>query len=342
MKAYTRRRLFASAKLGLASIPFMIVIYVFNEMTINQGTFLLGFGMGFAVGIAQLFILKNWMKKLPFLPHLILKSALLVFAVLYPTYAVLNLLDVFFSDLTWSGYFAALFHPDLFWGLLQVFGVISFLLFFVDLDRLLGPGVLLGYVTGRYHHPRRESRIFMFLDMKDSTKLADTMEANQYFSFLNLYFTEMSESILTTNAEIYQYVGDEVVLTWKMSNGLDDANCINVFFLIEDQINSHRERFLATYGVVPEFKAGLHAGEVVVAQIGELKSEIVYNGDVLNTTARIQALCNTYNEKLIISSELLQKLSLGEEFEVKDLGMVSLRGKSETLELSAVRRMPIQ
>ena len=143
MKAYTRRRLLASAKLGLAAIPCMVIVYIINGIEINKGTFLIGFGMGFAVGIAELFFLKNWMKQVPFLPHLILKSAIIVFCVLYPTWAVLNLLDVYLAGLTWGGYFEVLFDPKLFWGMLQIFGVISFLLFFVHLDRLLGPGVLL-------------------------------------------------------------------------------------------------------------------------------------------------------------------------------------------------------
>ena len=178
----------------------------------------------------------------------------------------------------------------------------------------------------------------MFLDMKGSTALADAMDVDQYFSFLNTYFTMMSEPILMANAEIYQYVGDEVVLTWKMPKSLNDSSCIDVFFLIEDQINANRESFQEKYGVVPEFKAGLHSGEVVTAQIGELKSEIVFNGDVLNTTARIQALCNARGEKLLISSDLLKQLSLGPEYEVNGLGAVPLRGKSEDLELYAVRR----
>jgi adenylate cyclase len=194
-------------------------------------------------------------------------------------------------------------------------------------------------MTGKYHHPRREPRIFLFLDLKGSTALADEMEAGRYFSFLHQYFTEMSEPILEANAEIYQYVGDEVVLTWPVKSGLEEANCIRVFFLIEDQINAHSQRFLQEYGVVPEFKAGVHAGDVITAQIGELKSEIVYNGDVLNTTARIQAMCNELGHRFLISAELIERLTLGPEYSVEALGPVPLRGKGEAVELCAVSRL---
>lgn len=111
-----------------------------------------------------------------------------------------------------------------------------------------------------------------------------------------------------------------------------------MFFLIEEQIHAHRERFLKAYGVVPEFKAGVHAGDVIIAQIGELKSEIVYNGDVLNTTACIQAVCNGLDRKLLVSAELMECLALPPEYAVERLGPVPLRDKGEAVELCAVSR----
>jgi adenylate cyclase len=337
MKAYTRRRLLASMKLGLAAIPCWVALTLVHGREITAGTFVLSFGMGFSVGVTELFFLRTVFQKLPFVSHLAVKS-LLITAVIYVTAAVLNILDVIIDGISWRAYAEAITDPEWGSGLVEAFGVIAFLLFFVHLDRLLGPGVLLGYVTGRYHRPRKESRIFMFLDLKGSTSLADVMAPDQYFAFLHQYFTEMSEPILEANADIYQYVGDEVVLSWKMKAGLEEAGCIRVFFLIEDQIRAREEDFLKKYGVVPAFKAAVHSGEVITAQIGELKSEIVHNGDVLNTTARIQALCNELGHRLLVSAELVAQLSLGSEYEVERLDPVTLRGKEEPVELCAVRR----
>ena len=337
LKSYTRRRLWASAKLGLAAIPFSIMLHLLHGTGIRPGTFIIGFGLGFMVGVAELFFFKHWLRNLSFLVHLVVKSILLV-AVMFGTFAVLNLLDVIIDGISWQQYMDILFHRSMLFGLLEGLLVITFLLFFLQLDRLLGPGVLLGFITGRYHRPRREKRIFMFLDLKGSTSLAEKMNPDLYFNFLHRYFTEMSEPILETNAEIYQYVGDEIILTWKMKAGLEEANCIRVFYLIEDQIERHREFFLKTFGVVPEFKAGLHSGEVIIAQIGELKSEITYSGDVLNTTARIQSLCNELSQRLILSTVIMEQLSLGPKYEVTELGVVPLRGKAKELKLSVLNR----
>lgn len=337
IKSYTRRRLVASIKLGLATIPFSVILRFAHGYGITPGAFLLGFGFGFSIGMVELFYLKNWLKDLPFLVHLIGKSIILM-GIMTLTFAILNLLDVFLEGITWREYLRAIFQKEMLIMLAEGLAVITLLLFFIQLDRLLGPGVLLGYVTGRYHTPRRELRVFMFLDLKGSTTLAEKMDADTYFNFLHKYFKVMSEPILETNAEIYQYVGDEIILTWKMKKGFEEANCIRAFFLIEDQIKAHREQFLKTYGVFPEFKAGVHAGEVITAQIGELKSEIVYNGDVLNATARIQALCNEYQQKLLVSAECIENLSLGKEYQMINLGPSPLRGKAEALEIYAVKR----
>ena len=335
MKAYTRRRLLASVKLGVAAVPFVVAMRLLRGDPLTPGAFLLGFGMGFVVGVAELFWLRHRLKNLGFFAHLAAKSLIIV-SLIWFAFVVLNLLDVVIEGIPWSDYVRAITEPALVAALFQMLGVIAFLLFFVQLDRLLGPGILLGYVTGRYHHPRREERIFMFLDLKGSTSIADRLEADKYFGFLHHYFTEMSEPILETDAEIYQYVGDEVVLTWRMRAGLEEAACIRAFFLIEDQIRRNRELFMSRYGVVPEFKAGVHAGLVITAQIGELKSEIVYNGDVLNTAARIQAACGELGRKLLVSASLVDRLGLGSPYVVERLGPTRLRGKEEPIELCAV------
>jgi len=128
---------------------------------------------------------------------------------------------------------------------------------------MLGSGNLLAYIKGTFHHPKEENRIFMFLDLKDSTRLGEQMNKNDYFSFLNDYFYLMTVPILETEAQIYQYVGDEVVLTWPFERGIKNNNCIEVFFKIQKIIDENREFFKRKYNAIPQFKAGLHYGKVI-------------------------------------------------------------------------------
>ena len=176
----------------------------------------------------------------------------------------------------------------------------------------------------------------MFLDMKSSTTLAETLGAQKYFSLLNTFFRDISEPILERDAEIYQYIGDEVVLTWPVESGFRDANCIRVFFEILAEVERRRAYYQAEFGHVPAFKAGLHFGDVIAAEIGDLKKEIVYSGDVLNTTARIESMCNAFDQQLIASEELVSLLELPNFVAAKSLGPVALRGKADAIPLTAI------
>ena len=140
----------------------------------------------------------------------------------------------------------------------------------------------------------------------------------------------------TTLFGYYEYVGDEVVLTWTEDDGLRDANCIRVFFDFADRIEKKRQSYMESFGVVPEFKAGVHVGDVVTAEIGDLKRSLVFNGDVLHTGSRIEGQCNPLGKRLLVSGHLLERLSLPAGWRVEDMGEVQLRGKAAPMRLVAL------
>ena len=91
------------------------------------------------------------------------------------------------------------------------------------------------------------------------------------------------------------------------------------------------------YGLTPQFKAGMHCGKVTTGEIGVLKKEIIFTGDVLNTTARIEGLCNQYDVDILLSALLIEQLDLGLQFKVQSLGKSSLRGKDVQFELFTLK-----
>ena len=208
--------------------------------------------------------------------------------------------------------------------------------FFIQLNRLLGPGVLLKFLIGKYYTPSEEERIFMFLDIKSSTQIAEKLGHKKYYALLNDFFHEMSESVLSTRAEIYQYVGDEVIFTWDIRDGLQEANCIQIFFRIKNSLQEHYDDYMKKYGLVPAFKAGLHYGTVISAEIGDLKKEIAYSGDVLNTTSRIQEQCNKFSSELLISGNLMEQLGAVDRFKTEKIDTVQLRGKEHHVDIYRV------
>jgi len=210
--------------------------------------------------------------------------------------------------------------------------------FTLQVSDKFGPGVMWQLLRGKYYHPRDEERIFMFLDLRSSTQIAEQIGHKRFFELLREVFQDVTQPVVDSRGDIYQYVGDEVVITWPVQRGVEDGNCIECFFRIERVLQEKKERYLTRFGVVPSFKAGVHVGEATVGEIGVIKKDIVFSGDVLNTTARIQQECNRHAVDLLASSELLRRVPIGGAYATVLIGEIQLRGKAEALALSAVRR----
>ena len=210
--------------------------------------------------------------------------------------------------------------------------------FFVQISQKMGPGVLLNWILGRYYNPRQEERIFMFLDMRDSTTLAEQLGDLKFSALVREFLNDLSGPVLATKGEVSHYIGDEAVLCWKTARGLPGARCLHLFYLMQDVLEERRAFYEREFGFVPSFKAGAHVGSVVATQVGEIKSEIVFHGDVLNTSARIQGLCNGLGDDFLISRELKDRLEAASIFALDSRGAHELKGKAQPVEVFAVSR----
>jgi len=204
-----------------------------------------------------------------------------------------------------------------------------------QINVLLGRGNLAKFFSGKFYHPREEERIFMFLDLQSSTQLAEQLGHIRYSSLIRDCFNDLSV-VEEDGAEIYQYVGDEAVLTWPIKAGAYVAS-IRAFFRFRARLMSKAEKYQANYGVTPFFKAGVHGGTVTVTEIGKYKKEIAYHGDPINTAARIQGQCNALGEEFLVSADVVKHIS-NEHYSTKGVGSVLLRGKEEEMEIYSVRK----
>ena len=194
-------------------------------------------------------------------------------------------------------------------------------------------GELLKYIIGRYHHPKEVMQAFCFIDLKGSTAITEKIGDEKYAHFLKDYYSDISDAILLTDAEVYQYVGDEIVLSWNYDTGFRNNNIINCYFLMKQHIENLKDSYLEKYGCFPEFRAGLHGGKVIVTWVGKVKKEIVYIGDVLNTTARIQEDCKRLGRDFLVSGTLLN--------EIADLGDIKAEFVEETVPRGKVQQVKL-
>jgi adenylate cyclase len=315
-----------------------VMFQLINEERLDYNSVLLGFPLGLVFGLLELFLFPKAemrFRQWSFTKILILKT-LLYTATIYIVSVTLGIVGGLMEGRKLSELPAFLTSMGQLILLVYSLVIYSLLLFVLQVNHLLGEGILWKFVRGKYHKPREEERIFMFLDMKSSTRIAEQLGHVRFYKLLNELFHEISEPVLQTKAEIYQYVGDEIILTWEMEHGLEDSNCLKTFFMFQESLLKNSENYLKNFGVKPEFKAGLHFGKVVSAQIGDLKREIVYNGDVLNTTSRIQNECNKYQRDCLVSGTLMNRLKHINGFQWERIDAVTLRGKETEVELFSV------
>ncbi|WP_293296677.1 adenylate/guanylate cyclase domain-containing protein [Allomuricauda sp.] len=300
----------------------------------SLAVFLMGTAMG-AVEVLWLdkrFKNKSFWKKILYKMGFYLLFILIINLVTFPLAASIELGTSILDTEVWqkfSKYVASI-------TFLSTFTSLSFSIFlsllYSDINEYLGHTFMINLITGKYHTPKEESRIFMFLDMKSSTSFAEQLGHKLYFKFLRDYYDQLSNAIIEHTGEVYQYIGDEIVITWELQKGIENQNCLLCFYTMKKSLQQKSIYFEETYGVVPSFRAGLHMGKVTTGEIGALKKEIFYTGDVLNVTARIQKLCKPMEQEIIVSEKLVSLWKFS-DIEFVPLGNMELEGRHEPMEL---------
>jgi adenylate cyclase len=210
--------------------------------------------------------------------------------------------------------------------------------FILQINNLLGWGVLLNAMIGRYKKPGSARKVFMFLDISSSTKIGEKLGEEKYSNLLQDFFDDLDKTVIESGGEIYQYVGDEVVVTWNSKKDENNLKCLLCFFNFQDRIKEKEKYYKKCYGLIPDFKAGIHLGNVTEAEVGDLQKEIVYHGDVLNTASRIELACTRLRKKLLVSKEFLTSVKMNGDFKVEKIGKIKLRGKKNNPELFSIEK----
>lgn len=309
---------------------------VFSNNFIHIGAdifhgFMDGAIIGFLITFFKFFImdtfLKKYTRKAPFVFLLIFNTAAYLFLILLGRASGITLTNRGGFEL--FPFYDRQFTNSLVFGLVAVF----MMTLLIQNNRLLGPRVLFTMISGRYHQPRAEIRYILFLDLADSTAIAEKIGNASFLELLDDFFFELTEPLLETRGEIYKYVGDEVIISWSFKKGRTKYNCLRFLDLFGKRIGASRRYFEKKYGLVPRYRAGLHLGEVQVGEMGDIKQEIALLGDTMNTAARITYMCKELKKGLLVSKECAVSLPEPVPYSLENLGGQKLRGKEKKLVL---------
>jgi len=220
--------------------------------------------------------------------------------------------------------------------------------FIVEMTQLAGTNAVINFISGIYHRPIEEDRVFLFVDLVGSTTLAEKIGNRGFMNFLNLFFACLSESVVGTDAEIYKYVGDEAILTWKTKDAVKHQNALRCFLLFQDYLEKAAPQFEKKFGQTPKVRAALHRGQVIAGELGDSRKEIAYLGDVVNSTARLMETARENGAHLVASEDFIkQSLAQSDKLssivisglgtiEARDLGVIELRGKNVGMRAYAI------
>ena len=323
---------------------FLYNIILFDkDLATNRSLILfsLAFALiGFVVSASLIFFLKNAFRHYPVWLSVIIKMTLTFVLFIIVAFIILAFYFVFSSHWKLNEYITRFYK--------EVFLTRAFLIFMIDLAIMTlltililevidkyGPGGIWSMMRGKYNKPQIENRIFVFLDINNATTIAEKLGHTRYFRLLREFFADITIPILANSGEIYQYVGDEVVLSWK-NTPLNKIKCLKfirqAFFILKRK----ESRYLKRFGVAPSFKTGIHAGEVTAGVIGIVKKDLVYSGDTLNTTARIRGKCHDLDKQFVLSGDFMNDFHTPHSFRIEVIGEMEFKGREEKEKLYSV------
>ena len=280
--------------------------------------------------------LKKSFRHLPFRIGIIIKTiilygiallfySVLFFSIYYFTY------DLSFAQIAkaYTGYFFYdyyLLNNSAVW--IMLFIVTQLI---VEINEKYSPGIFRAILAGKYIVPQEEKKIIMFIDLKDSTAIAEQLGHKTYFLFIRDFIYHTSLAILKWEADIYQYVGDEVVLSWPATEK-NYTRCIQALLEVRKELQKENDYYRSKYGMIPDFRAGIHTGNVMIGEIGVIKKDLAMSGDSMNISARIKNMVTDLNKKFIATRDFVEAAGL-KDFQVESAGIIELKGKETGVEL---------
>lgn len=286
-----------------------------------------GVGIGFLVTMFEIWMDRepgrSWMARLPFTATLVVRSAVYVTVIVLVHLAIMEArrrLGVVGGGVT------DLIDTIVFSGAASL--AVNFVL---QVSNLLGPRTLVNFFTGRYHEPSQENRFVLFVDIAGSTGLAERLGGIGIHRFLDRTFRLLNGPVIDHDGEILGYVGDELIVTWPERGGAIDARPLRCFLAMRETLERAAPRLIHEFGAAPAIRGSLNFGPVIVGEIGDVKRAIVFNGDTMNTAARLEELSRTVDGGFLASRAAIDRFGTGGSTGLRDLGAMPIRGRVDTI-----------
>ena len=332
MNARLERKLRLIAIVAVASAMGGVAFVVARGLT-SPSAMATGVAYGLLLGVTlagiSLFVLQGpmrpWLGSLSFTVDLMVRTAI---------YAAVIVPIQFFQ----LGDIIARAPPDpshkVFW-ISIIYSVVFLVLanLVLGVANIIGPRAFLNFVTGRYHSPVEEDRFVLFVDIAGSTGLAERLGGIAIHRLLDRTFRLLTLAVVDYHGEVLNYVGDEVIVTWPERSGAVDCRPLRCFMAMRDELSFASNQLEREFGAVPRIRGSLHFGAVIVGEIGDIKRAIVFNGDVMNTAARLEELSRGVEGGFLASRAAMEQFRSTLPVKVRNLGRLQIRGRTDRIDV---------
>ena len=173
----------------------------------------------------------------------------------------------------------------------------------------------------------------LFSDIRDYTRFSEGLSAAEVVRQLNIYFERMVDCVKESRGTFHKYIGDAIMSAWgdiaaaSLGPEKDAQNAVRAALGMGSQLRKLNEERRAQNLIPLRIGIGINHGDVLVGLIGSSsRPEFTVMGDAVNVASRLEALTKTFHAELAVSESVRQLL--GDDFLVRRLGLIQLKGKS--------------
>jgi len=182
----------------------------------------------------------------------------------------------------------------------------------------------------------RRDMVVLFSDLRDFTRLSESLSPEVLIEVLNGYFQEMVAAIQLHGGLVDKFIGDAVLAVFGLTEGQGEpaVAAVSAGLEMRRRLEAYNEK-LAERGIHLSSGIGIHAGEAVAGYLGSTdRLEFTVIGHTVNVASRIESKAREPLPPLLFSEEVARRL--GDRFTVKAVDTVALKGVASEMRLLTV------
>jgi adenylate cyclase len=214
---------------------------------------------------------------------------------------------------------------------LSIVGIVA-----MRIVHFVGIETLFHLTAGTYHRPVQQQMVLLFGDMNGSTAVAERLGPLETRSLIGKFLFDISHPVVDHGGEIYLYKGDGLIALWSWNKAVAGNAILRAVDAMFAAVRREQAEYLRRFGVVPEFRVGIHGGRVVVSEQGDTKRSIGIYGDTINLAARMEDAAKSHGLACVISEAVAQALDRRID-RLLPIGTESIEGVSVPMEILEYR-----